>query len=105
MKWMFDFRKKCGLFLFITSSALANSVPPGFETLALGQDEFLTVQIEGKSYDVVPVHITPDTLTFLKPDEIIKQGYFSGMSDSDKNIVLSHLKKHCLAMIVNILLR
>ena len=93
MKWMFHFKKMCGLFLFIASSALANSVPPGFETLAFGQDEFLTVQIEGESYDVAPVHITPDTLTFLKPDEVIKQSYFSGMSDSDKNIVLSHLKK------------
>ncbi|HFF9353416.1 TPA: hypothetical protein ACGFBX_004932, partial [Escherichia coli] len=93
MKQIFHHKKMLGLFLFVVSSTLAKAVPPGFETLTLGQDEFLTVQIEGQSYDVTPVHITPDTLTFLKPDEVIKQSYFSGVSNSDKNIVLSHLKK------------
>lgn len=93
MKWRFNNKRMCGLYLFVASSALANSVPPEFETLALGQDEFLTVQIEGQSYDVAHVHITPDTLTFLKPDDVIKQNYFSGMSNSDKNVVLSYLKK------------
>jgi len=93
MKWMFHIKKMFGLVLFSASSALANSPPPEFKTLALGQDEFLTVQIEGQSYDVAQVHITPDTLTFLKPDDVIKQSYFSGMSDSDKNVVLSFLKK------------
>ncbi|EMU7208256.1 TcfC E-set like domain-containing protein [Escherichia coli] len=93
MKWMFHIKKMFGLVLFSASSALANSPPPEFKTLALGQDEFLTVQIEGQSYDVARVHITPDTLTFLNPDDVIRQSYFAGMRDSDKNIVLSYLKK------------
>lgn len=79
-------------FLLAAPVAVAGVIPPGFESLALEHEEYLSVMLEGQVCGVVPVRVSPDTLTFSSPASL-PEALFSGMSDSGRKRLSARLAR------------
>ncbi|MFN1146417.1 hypothetical protein [Serratia liquefaciens] len=57
--------------LWACQATAASQVPPGFESLLLGQTERLEVRLPGRSLGLFVVEVKPDTLTFEEPETVL----------------------------------
>lgn len=89
-------RKKSTLFLFFaltTAAQAAEEIPPGFESLVLGQVEQLDIRFAGRSLGLFSVNVKPETITLQSPDSVMKAAGLSVLPPDAQASVLSALSQ------------
>lgn len=84
--------------LLVTSAALGNnrSVPPGFESLLLGQVEQVEINIGGRPIGLFSVEVKPDTIKIEDPNAVLIAAELDHLSSETKGEILKLLSSSML---------
>ncbi|WP_312401051.1 TcfC E-set like domain-containing protein [Stenotrophomonas indicatrix] len=69
----------------------APAVPEGFESITAGYDERIDILFLGESLGLFRVFVTPETLRFEEPEEVLKAVSAKIASDADTSAILAAL--------------
>lgn len=89
----FRFRAGCLAAGLGCSAMTAATVPPGFETLLLGQTEQLEVRLPGRSLGLFAVEVKPDTLTFEAPESVLAAAGLQALPEPQQQQALAALSR------------
>ncbi|WP_410529439.1 TcfC E-set like domain-containing protein [Serratia sp. AXJ-M] len=79
--------------LWACQATAASQVPPGFESLLLGQTERLEVRLPGRSLGLFVVEVKPDTLTFEEPETVLAAAGLQTLSEQQQKQALQALSQ------------
>ncbi|MFP7609793.1 fimbrial outer membrane usher protein TcfC [Serratia quinivorans] len=82
--------------LLACQATAAPQVPPGFESLLLGQTEQLEVRLPGHSLGLFAVEVKPDTLTFEAPEALLAASGLQTLPEAQKQQALQALSQPLL---------
>ncbi|HAK7944014.1 TPA: hypothetical protein H2V50_004431 [Salmonella enterica] len=77
--------------LFSCFPSHARSIPAGFESLSLGQDEYLDVNLGDENAGVFPVFVTPESLLFRQPEALLAKLPLDNISEEIRKKLLAKL--------------